>query len=267
MSVRTYVIEYVGNREGSTTSSGGNVLLDAAVHSHDGPSHTGTLPLERISTTETDTTKVASPDGTGGIEFVPAAAPNAELNIEGGQDVINALGSVSGAVAVDPTDGNLITLTMTGDTTATLSAPTGSGGSTLEWWVTQDGTGGHDFTIAATGGTVTDDGTITPDTTPGVTVRYITERVPATTNDWIRDLVGGGGGSAIEVLDEGVSLTTGVTSIGFVGAGVTATATGDAVTVTIPGDSGGWQPLMDGGSPYAPLDDGTGTDWLFVFVP
>jgi hypothetical protein len=35
----------------------------------------------------------------------------------------------------------------------------------------------------------------------------------------------GGGGSALEVLDEGVSLDTAVTSIDFVGAGVTATNT------------------------------------------
>lgn len=45
----------------------------------------------------------------------------------------------------------------------------------------------------------------------------------------------GGGGSAIEVLDEGVSLTAALASIDFVGAGVTATTSGDDVTITIPG--------------------------------
>lgn len=30
---------------------------------------------------------------------------------------------------------------------------------------------------------------------------------------------------------------------------------------------GHWEPLMDGASPYAPLDDGSGVDWLFVWVP
>jgi hypothetical protein len=50
---------------------------------------------------------------------------------------------------------------------------------------------------------------------------------------------GGGGGSAIEVEDEGVSLTTGVTKFNFVGAGVTATEPSpDEITVTIPGGSG-----------------------------
>jgi len=39
----------------------------------------------------------------------------------------------------------------------------------------------------------------------------------------------------IQIIDEGVSLTTDVSSIDFVGDGVTATNAGDAVTVTIPG--------------------------------
>jgi hypothetical protein len=46
---------------------------------------------------------------------------------------------------------------------------------------------------------------------------------------------GGGSGDPVEVLDEGVSLTTAVASLDFVGVGVTATVIGDAVTVTIPG--------------------------------
>jgi hypothetical protein len=49
------------------------------------------------------------------------------------------------------------------------------------------------------------------------------------------------GGTTIEVDDEGTPLTTAVASFDFVGAGVTATAVGDAVTVTIDG-SGGMTP-------------------------
>lgn len=49
---------------------------------------------------------------------------------------------------------------------------------------------------------------------------------------------GGGTGSAITAKDEGSNLTTALTSVDFVGAGVTATNTGGAVTVTIPGSSG-----------------------------
>lgn len=49
---------------------------------------------------------------------------------------------------------------------------------------------------------------------------------------------GGGGGSDITTSDEGSSLSTATTSFNFVGAGVTATNTGDDITVTIPGSGG-----------------------------
>lgn len=45
---------------------------------------------------------------------------------------------------------------------------------------------------------------------------------------------GGGGGSALTIKDDGTTLNTAVTSIDFVGSGVTATANGSNVTVTIP---------------------------------
>lgn len=47
----------------------------------------------------------------------------------------------------------------------------------------------------------------------------------------------GGGGSALTVKDEGVTLDNAVTSFDFVGAGVTATNVGHAVTVTVPSDA------------------------------
>jgi len=49
----------------------------------------------------------------------------------------------------------------------------------------------------------------------------------------------GAGGGSVEILDESVQLTAAVSSIDFVGAGVTATNVGSAVTVTIPGGGGG----------------------------
>ncbi len=45
--------------------------------------------------------------------------------------------------------------------------------------------------------------------------------------------VSGGGGSAISVSDEGTQITAGVTSLNFTGAGVTATASGNDVTLAI----------------------------------
>lgn len=47
------------------------------------------------------------------------------------------------------------------------------------------------------------------------------------------------GGSAITVQDEGTTLTTALTSLNFTGSGVTATNTGGAVTVNVPGGGGG----------------------------
>ena len=44
---------------------------------------------------------------------------------------------------------------------------------------------------------------------------------------------------AVIVKDEGSNLTTSVASIDFVGSGVTATNTGNAVTVTVTGGSSG----------------------------
>lgn len=48
---------------------------------------------------------------------------------------------------------------------------------------------------------------------------------------------GGGSGTLTTVKDEGTNLSAAVTSLDFVGAGVTATNVGTAVTVTIPGAS------------------------------
>jgi len=50
---------------------------------------------------------------------------------------------------------------------------------------------------------------------------------------------GGGGGSAITVQDEGNSLSTGATTLNFVGSGVAASGTGGTKTITISGGGGG----------------------------
>jgi hypothetical protein len=58
----------------------------------------------------------------------------------------------------------------------------------------------------------------------------------------------GGGGSAITIQDEGSNLTTALSQIDFVGAGVTATNTGGNVTVTIPGGGGSAITAQDEGA-------------------
>lgn len=201
-----------------------------------------------------------------------------ELTTEGGLGKVFAHGSMGSTEALDPSDGNVHTGTLNADCTLTIAAPPTTRGavtaaSTLELWITQDGTGGWDLTIDATGGTVTDDGTITPDTTAGVTVRYILERVPGTTNDWIRNLVGGSGGTALTVEDEGTPLTTAATTLDFVGAGVTATGAGAEKTITIPGvteatvrDVGHWEVIVSGTAPPVAVSNPADDDWLYGWV-
>lgn len=53
----------------AATAMGGTMPLGTPAHRHDGPEHTALLPIERISTAETDSALVAAPDGTGGVEF------------------------------------------------------------------------------------------------------------------------------------------------------------------------------------------------------
>lgn len=65
--------------------------------------------------------------------------------------------------------------------------------------------------------------------------------------------LGGGSSSSLTVKDEGVTLSSAVTSIDAVGSGVTATNVGGAVTLTIPGSSGA-EVLIDRQTP-----SGTGT--------
>lgn len=54
-----------------------------------------------------------------------------------------------------------------------------------------------------------------------------------------------GGGGAISVSDEGVSLTAGVTSFNFTGSGVNATSVGNAVTVTVNAGAGAVTPIVE----------------------
>jgi hypothetical protein len=62
-----------------------------------------------------------------------------------------------------------------------------------------------------------------------------------------------GSGSALTIKDEGSSLATAATSIDFVGSGVTATGTGAAKTVTIPGLTSTAGQLLISDTPSTPL--------------
>jgi hypothetical protein len=107
-----------------------------------------------------------------------------ELAIEGGQDVIKAHGSMGSTETFDPTDGNVHTGTLNANCTFTLNAPSGSGACTLEFWLTEDGTGGWTVTWP---GSVTEQGTHT--TTLGTTQRVVLETIDGGAN-WIATWIG-----------------------------------------------------------------------------
>ena len=121
--------------------------------------------------------------GTGG-GVIPALTY--VLTNEGGQELINPLGSVGATTTVDPTLGNIVTLTLTANLTITMGSPIGSGSASMEFWVTEDGTG--TWTVAFAG-SVTIQGT--HDTTLGTTQRAIIESIDGGTT-WIWTWTGSG---------------------------------------------------------------------------
>lgn len=157
--------------------------------------------------------------------------------IGGGKGTVEPLGTLGAAKTIDLTDANLCWGTLDQDCDI----------STTSW------TNGKDCQILVE---IIGDGTSTP-TFLGVTWKGDAPGVIGAGDYlhvalWSRD--GGttiwaavvGGGSGIDVSDEGTPLTTALASLNFVGSGVTATAVGNAVTVTILGPADVtqvWMPL------------------------
>ena len=136
-------------------------------------------------------------------------------------------------------DSATVTATFTGATSGLVAA------MVLE--LAQDGTGGR---LVTWPGSVVWPGGIAPtlSTAAGaVDILTFFSRDGGTT--WYGFLAGGGG-SALTIKDEGSSLATAATSIDFVGAGVTASGTGTAKTVTIPGGVG---EILISDTPSTPL--------------
>lgn len=158
------------------------------------------------------------------------------LVIEGGRDQAFAHGNLGTTENIDPTDGNVHTGTLTADCTITLLGPDTtrvSAVSTLEIYLTEDGTGGWTPTFAASAGSIVWPDGVTPehDTTADTLTRYVFETIDNGTI-WY-GLQVGAGGSSLTIEDEGTPLATDATTLDFVGSPVDATGTGAVKTIQI----------------------------------
>ena len=150
--------------------------------------------------------------------------------VEGGQDLIKVHGSMGATETFDPTDGNVHTATADADCTVTLSAPVGSGASTLELYIAQDGTGGWDLTwpgsVAWPGGVDP-----VPDTTASTITRYVLETLDGGTT-WYGVMVGGGGGTAATTPGDAAGGGT-LYNISAFSSGAKGMASSDVLKVTV----------------------------------
>lgn len=185
----------------------------------------------------------------------------------GGLETIQAHGNTGSTETFDLVNGNVHTATLNANCTFTFAGATSGKACSWSMFLTGDGT-----SVATFPGLTVWPGGVPPtqpigagDVLPIVFVSLDGGTV------WLGFPTGGTGtGSAIEVFDDGVSLTAALASLDFVGAGVTATVVGDAVEVTIPGgatasDPGIWRPLMDGAG--AVITDGTTGEAIMAFGP
>lgn len=185
------------------------------------------------------------------------------LVTEGGRDAVFPHGDLGSTKDIDPTLGNVHSATLTADCTITLLLPDTTrllAVTTLELYLTEDGTGGWEPTFEAQAGTLVwpDGSAPTHDTTPDTLTRYIFETLDDGAT-WYGLQVGSL--SPLTVQDEGVSLATSAEVLNFVGAGVTASGTGATKTITIANsapvdDDLVWMPLttVDGGEPVLVWD-------------
>ena len=130
-----------------------------------------------------------------------------------------------------PSTGTLTTTTFVGALTGNASTATSATNVTGTVAVANGGTG---LTTLTSGSVLVGNGTSSPTlVAPSTSGNVLTSN--GTT--WVSSPATGGG-SAITVKDEGSTLTSALTSLDFVGAGVSASNTGGAVTVTITGGGG-----------------------------
>lgn len=182
----------------------------------------------------------------------------------GGQEVVNTV-AATGAAETLPATANVHDLTLTADCTLTLPTLTSGKACAITVILRQDGTGSRLVTWPGSVSWVS--GSAPTLKTAAAAVDVVTLFTLDGGTSWGGAAVGG---SALTIKNEGSTLTAAAASIDFVGAALSATNVGTAVTVTADIElAGHYELLMAGGitSPPEPLENGDGSDWLYVWVP
>ncbi len=243
-SVREYAIRFIRggkSSSGSLVVGGGDILLDTPQHELDGLEHT-----------RRDT-------------YIKAML--------GGEEGVVPLGTLGATATIGLTLGNYVYGTLDADCTFTFpSVRTGYGnGFVLE--LTEDGTGGWQPTwpgsVAWPSGTPP-----THDDTAGTTTIYLFESRDGGTT-WYGFQAGSGGGASTSPLTTKGDLWGYDTADARVPVGTDAyllaadSTDAQGVSWKDPQMTGHYELLMAGGisSPPEPLENGDGTDWLYVWVP
>jgi hypothetical protein len=154
-------------------------------------------------------------------------------NIDGGLEVVNVVAASGATETLDLGDGNIHDVTLTDDCTFTFAGATNGEGCSFTLIARQDGSGGRDVTWPAS---VEWPEGIAPTLSDGpneVDILSFLSVDGGTT--WFGSMAGSGGGGDHDAEDHS--------------------------TV------GHYELLMTGSSPPEPLEDGTGDDWLYVWVP
>lgn len=165
------------------------------------------------------------------------------------QPNITSVGTLSSlSVSGNLTAGNLLGIFANGNSNISIPSSNGNinisaGGAANELVITSTGinvAGYINSTGNLTVGAKSNLGPASNVIITGGTANYVLSTDGAGNLSWVAQSGGNGGGSAnIAIYDDGVLLTNTVTSLDFVGAGVTANANGNAITVTINGGGGG----------------------------